>query len=142
MNGKQGFHFPRFFDRQGLDGNAELPAKIRKFGDVVFIISFDRDKQSPGRFDAVRCHLFEQQVFLAALPRGMRITGYVPGAAVQQTVVGAGSPRIDVFGFHQEAIDATKRQIPGNSRPGDTAADNQHLSVELLHLIFPARPDL
>ena len=88
-------------------------------------------KQTTGVFHTMRGQPFKQVPLFTAFPCGFRIAGSIAPAAVQEAVVGARSPGINVLALHQDAGNPPQGQVTGKAGTGCPAADNQHLCFQL-----------
>jgi hypothetical protein len=50
---------------------------------------------------------------------------------VQQAVVAPGRAGVEIPLVHNDAGDAAQRQIPGETRSGDTGANDEHLCLHI-----------
>ena len=110
-----------------------IPARStvgREVGDVAFVVALHRDEIAACVLDRLRGHSLEDLALGAALHCRLAVAGDVARAAVEQAMIAPRGAGIDVVLLDQYAVDAAQGKVTGQRRAGDTAADDQNLSLD------------
>jgi len=90
-----------------------------------------RNEEAPRRFDAVGGDGFENTVFRDAFPGRFAVGDDITRAAVEKAVIPSRGAAGEVSPFQQYGRNPAQRQVPGDARPGGTAAYDHDLGLEM-----------
>ena len=102
----------------------------REIGDVAFVVTLHGDKVAAGVLYRLHRNALEDLALGAALHRRFTVAGDVAGAAVEQSVIAPRGAGVDIVLLDQDAVDAAQREVAGQRRARDAAADDQDLGLD------------
>ena len=131
-----GFQFLGFGHGQCFIRNARFFTIAGKIGHVIFIIPFNGHKDAPGVFHAMGGGALDDFKLVPAFHGGLGIGTDVACARMEQPVVAARCPGVQVLFFHQDHVESTLCKIPEDTGSGYPAAYDQYIGFQMERLLL------